>query len=272
MQEIKMSEMRDIQLEILEFLDKICRENDIEYSLCGGSLLGSVRHQGYIPWDDDIDLMLRRDHYNKLIDVLVKQKIEPNYVTWHYSQRPTFQAYTKIFDQRTILGKSLDHMWTGIGVHVDIFPYDILPTDDTERANFMKEMHQQNENLVSTSFPEYVSGSKWYYAAVRLFLRFPRYLKYHGKNQTFAAQLDQEYQKYLDTDEKQIGCLCSRYIGREYFPREVFDEYEDAPFEHLTARKIKDHDTLLKQVFGNYMKLPPEKDREIHDFYTWYWK
>ena len=78
MKEISLEEMRQLQLEMLEYIDKVCRDNGIEYSLAGGSLLGVVRHQGFIPWDDDVDLMMTRDNYEKFVKVALNRG-ESNY-------------------------------------------------------------------------------------------------------------------------------------------------------------------------------------------------
>lgn len=82
MKEILTDEMRQIQLVILQFIDRTCRENNIEYSLGGGSLLGAIRHKGFIPWDDDIDIMLRRDEYERLIDVLSPNNSNSNNINY----------------------------------------------------------------------------------------------------------------------------------------------------------------------------------------------
>ncbi|WP_270745157.1 LicD family protein [Lactococcus petauri] len=272
MEELTVNEMRTCQLNILEYIDKVCKENHIEYSLIGGSLLGSIRHGGFIPWDDDIDVMFRRDEYNRFISLFTSELNSGNYELWHYSKRETYQPFAKLYDNRTILGKSLDHMWTNIGVHVDIFPYDALPSKENERILFMKHMQKRAEDLVSTGFPAFVSGSKWYYVAARLFLRLPRFINYHGKNKEIASSYDNESQKYFNSDAEEMGFLASKYFEKEHFPRSIFSEYEDIKFENLSVRKIKDHDTYLTQLFGNYMQLPPENKRITHDFYQWYWK
>lgn len=272
MKEILTDEMRQIQLAILQFIDRTCRENNIEYSLGGGSLLGAIRHKGFIPWDDDIDIMLRRDEYERLIDVLSPNNSNSQYKLWHYSNRATYQPCAKLYDNRTILGRSSDHMWTGVGVHVDIFPMDILPSDELERTNFMKQMQSKAEDLVSTGFPAFVSGSKWEYAIARFFLRAPRFLKYHGKNKEIALEYDNMSKKYDHTQANEIGFLASRYFDKEHFPKKLFDDYEDTVFENLKPRKIKNHSRYLKQIFGDFMQLPPENKRVTHDFYTWYWK
>ncbi|ARE19828.1 LicD family protein [Lactococcus lactis] len=269
--EMTKSEVRNVQLGLLDFLDKICRENDIEYSLAGGSLLGSERHQGFIPWDGDIDVMLRRDYYEKLMPIL--SELEGNYQLHYYKKNIDYQNYAKFYDDRTILKSFRDQMYDGrIGVHIDIFPQDYLPDDKLERTKFLKEIFKMSEALASTGFPAYISGTKWYYQFARVFLRLPLFIKHHGKNREVAEELDQLMQKYDCQKTKEVGFVSSKYFDKEHFPSEIFNDYEDIKFEDLKVRKIKQHKVYLKQLFGDYMKLPAKKDQVDHDFYHWFWR
>jgi len=264
-------EIKKIELELLTLVDKVCRKNNIEYSLGGGSLLGSIRHKGFIPWDDDIDIMLTRENYNKLIKLLSHQDEAE---LWHYSIKETFQPYAKLCNKETYQAKAgFDFLWPKIGVNIDIFPMDSMPSNEEERVKFMHEAQHKAEILYSTSFPAFVSGSKWYYSLARLFLRGPKYLKYHGKNKQVARDVDEFMSKYqLDSNANQIGFLASRYFDKEHFQIEIFEEYEEVKFENLTVRKIVDHDSYLRQIHGDYMQLPPEIQRISHDYGTFYWK
>ena len=271
MEKMSQVEIREVQLGILDFIDAICRENKIEYTLIGGSLLGSIRHGGFIPWDGDIDIALRRDQYEKLIPLLSKP--HGNFELHYYKNNIDYQNYAKLFDNRTLLKSFRDQMYNGrIGVHVDVFPYDKLPEGAEKRKQFMKDVFRRSEALAATGFPAYISGTKWYYQFARIFLRLPLFLKYHGKNRELAEEMDAFMQSYGNTEASELAFLSSKYFDKEHFPKEIFDEYEDVQFEHLTTRKIKNHGTYLKQLFGDFMQLPPEKDRVDHEFYHWYWK
>lgn len=270
MKKLTPDEVKQVQLDMLEYLDGLCRSKNIEYTLIGGSLLGAIRHKGFIPWDDDIDIALKRDQYELLIQELSKEN--GGYALTHFSNAKVYQPFAKISDKRTIVKSYLDHMYEGIGIYIDIFPYDLLPAGEENRKTFVQNVFKRAEDLASTDFPAYASGSKWYYALARLFLRFPRFLKYHGKNQEVAKNLDIYMQQYNNSNSKEIAYLSSRYMLKEHFPKEIFEEYEDVKFEHLTVRKIKNHDVYLSQLFGEYMQLPPEKERVDHSYYKWYWK
>lgn len=272
MKKMTVTEIRKVQLNMLDYIDAVARKNNIEYSLGGGSLLGSIRHKGFIPWDDDIDIMLTRANYEKLIKALINDDSDI-YSLLHYSTERNILSFAKLYDNRTQFLSKTDKMHPWTGLFIDIFPMDMLPEGEQERHEFMKEIQNGAENLLSTSFPAYASGSKAIYAFARLFLRFPRFVRYHGQWTERAKVLDTMMQKYDDQDVPYIGFTDSRYRQKEFFSKELFDEYEDVIFENVTARKIKNHDGYLKQLYGDsYMELPPENKRVNHDFYTWYWK
>lgn len=271
MNKLLIDEIKKIELELLVLVDKVCRENNIEYSLGGGSLLGSVRHKGFIPWDDDIDIMLTRKNYDKLIKIL---SLQNEAELWHYSIKETFQPYAKLCNKQTYQAKAgLDFLWPKIGVNIDIFPMDYMPAKEEKRVQFMHEAQHKAEILYSTSFPAFVSGSKWYYSLARLFLRGPKFLRYHGKNRQVAKEVDDFMAKYQsDPNATQIGFLASRYFDKEHFSSIIFEKYEDVQFENLNVRKIVDHDSYLRQIHGDYMQLPPENQRINHDYVTFYGK
>ena len=102
MKEVSKEELFKVQLDMVQFIDRICRESGIQYSLSGGSLLGSIRHGGFIPWDDDIDLMLVRTEYNRLIEQILKSpEIDSNYTLIHSSQKNAYLPFAKLCDNRT---------------------------------------------------------------------------------------------------------------------------------------------------------------------------
>lgn len=272
MKKMTNNEIRKVQLDMLAYLDNFARKHNIEYSLGGGSLLGAIRHKGFIPWDDDIDIMLERSQYEKLISSLANDD-NPDYNLLHYSTEKDLLPFAKFYSTKTIMQSKTDKMHPWTGLFIDIFPMDQTPESTDERAKFFKEVHSSTENLISTSFPEYASGSNALFAFARLFLRFPRFLKYRGKTKEVAIATDKLMQKYNGSDAPYVGFIDSRYRLKEYFPKELFDEFEDVEFEHLITRKIKNHHAYLSHLYGSsYMELPPENKRQNHDYYTWYWK
>ena len=95
-------ELREIQMGILSYVDKFCRENDIKYSICGGTLIGAIRHGGYIPWDDDIDIIMLRKDYERFLNLFNKSK-DSDYNLYCINKSPYYyHPYAKVSDSRTI--------------------------------------------------------------------------------------------------------------------------------------------------------------------------
>ena len=125
------------ELEILKTVDKICRENNIKYSLCGGTLLGAVRHKGFIPWDDDIDIAMRRDDYNRFLS-LWEQSHPDGYLLQNKSNTPNFsQTFSKIRkDKTTFLQFKNEAGMYHTGIFIDIFPFDRITNNWIKKKLF----------------------------------------------------------------------------------------------------------------------------------------
>lgn len=261
------------QLEILEFIDMTCRENNIEYSLIGGSLLGAIRHKGFIPWDDDIDVMLTRDNYNKLMEVIML-KNDNRFTLLYYKNVKAYMPFTKLCDNETLIESKTENLNRGTGIFVDIFPYDFLPNKAKERKSFRGEILNKARYLSASKrgkFDYATAGTKSLFLA-KVILFLPLHLIFLGKEEKLAKGLDENMQSFKNSSSNYMGYILSRYREKEVFPKEIFEEYEDTQFENLKVRKIKNHDAYLVQLFGDYMVLPPENQREAHDYYKFYWK
>ncbi|WP_369947409.1 LicD family protein [Lactococcus taiwanensis] len=273
MKEISLEEMRQLQLEMLEYIDKVCRDNGIEYSLAGGSLLGVVRHQGFIPWDDDVDLMMTRDNYEKFVKVALNRG-ESNYSLSYYKERPAYFPYIKMYDHRTLLKSKVSNLVRGTGIFTDIFPIDILPDDEMEFKKFHRKVFLDTRRLAASNTRrfDYASGPDWKNVIFASIAYLPWHIKYYGKYKEISEKMDKFMSQYNNTDNKYSGFASSRYRTRERFPREIYNEYEDVIFENITVRKIVDHDTYLSKLYGDYMVIPKESEQVNHDYYKYEWK
>lgn len=274
MKEIKIDELRIIQLEMIEYIDKLCRVEEIDYSISAGSLLGAVKYSGYIPWDDDIDIMLTRPNYDRLIEAFSKDINKPEFFSvLHYSVQESFLPMAKLYNNRTFFSSHRDQLNKEMGVFIDIFPIDVLPNDPEEGEKFKHEIRQLVTKLTA-SRPglAYASSEKWLYVFAKSLLWLPQHLKYQGKTSELSAQVDQMMQKYSQTDNKYCNYVFSPPKRTGYFERSIFNEYEDVAFEHLTLRKIKRHAPYLRELYGNYNQEPRDREKRNHSYYKWYWK
>lgn len=266
------AESRQIQLDILETIDRIARDHGIDYTVAFGTLLGAVRHGGYIPWDDDVDLELTRDSYDALMPILAAEL--PEHLTlMHYSVHPVYLPFAKVYDNRTAFTSRLDMLNRGTGVFVDLFPVDVVPDDAAQRLAFTKEVRKASIRLAASNAHgiDFSSASTLLIRLAKLVLWLPTHLRYRGRWRELAAGVDHLLQRYNPSDGTDCGFLGTLTVPN-VVPREVYLTYEDVGFEGRTVRKVADHDTYLRRNYGDYLTPPPEGRRENHSYYRWFWK
>lgn len=270
MNQLTTTELRTIQLEMMTYIDKICRTQNIHYSLSAGSLLGAVKYNGYVPWDDDIDIMLTRPNYEKLMQAFI-EKLPSHLSLLYYKVCDTYLPMAKLYDNRTYLKSTLDTLNEGTGVFVDIFPLDTLPDNQVEGEKFKKEIRKAVTHLTASHKGiAYASAEKLQYFLGKSILWLPAHLKYRGKTHFLAEQVDQLMQKYNKSDNHYCNYVFSPPKRTGYFEKREFSEYEDVQFEDLILQKIKDHEAYLSELYGDWRQ--PPKTKRTHGYYRWYWR
>ena len=141
MRVIDLPEMKRVLFNILEFVDQFCSDNGIQYYLCGGTALGAVRHAGFIPWDDDIDIMMKRDDYDRFIDLFKHSNTGYFSLLHHSIQRDYTFPYAKVADSRTVLREEHKGVSSETGVYIDIFPIEAM---SDSISIFHKAMHYRD--------------------------------------------------------------------------------------------------------------------------------
>ena len=251
---VSIEELKSIQLEILDDVHRFCTTNGLRYSLTGGTLIGAIRHHGYIPWDDDIDVMLPRPDYERFLRTYHSDE---NEVIDLMHSGLCVETFAKVSRKGTLvtdpkLGRSL---W---GINIDLFPVDGFPGENT-RAHFDR-VDSINKRLgVFCPFFKIVKKNKgiWFvkYLLKRLFFFYPHsYLH-------FKARLEQLLKSYPFDDSPMAALFCGGDGWREVMPKEVFDSYIEKDFEGKQYHVIAHYDDYLKRVFGDYMQFPPEEER-----------
>ena len=258
MKRIDFDEIKKIQLDILIQVDKFCRENGIRYSLGYGTLLGAVRHKGFIPWDDDIDIMMPRPDYNRFLREFNGKNVYLKIQNYRHDDITPI-TWTKICDIRTIMYAS--KMQTS--VFIDVFPIDGAP-EDVKTEQHIKETYKRKY---------YVIRKRRSYKYGKNILK--RYLKYIGKQILYPKSRERairEYEEYVLSypfeSSPNVGILWLR-TSREMLvmPARIFKSYSTIEFEGHGFMCISDYDTCLRNMYGDYMKLPP-KDQQVrgHDY------
>lgn len=272
-QELTIQEMQAVSLEVLKVISEICEEQGFRYSLIYGTLIGAVRHHGYIPWDDDVDIMMPRPDYDKFL----------KYFQAHASEYPHLRAFnrdackeypymiTRISDDRYWIDMENEKPY-GMGIFVDIYPYDGLGNTKEEAVRYgMKGDRLSSLCYQSTRMHFAIETTT---SVVRKAIKYPVYLmsKLIGK-EFFQRRLESLARKRNYDESQYIGCVVWLSGGeRDIFERRWFDETIMVPYEKYEFRIPKYYDEVLRHTYGDYMKLPPESERIGHHYYKGYRK
>ncbi len=250
MKEITGEELKKIQVEILDDVVMFCQRHELRYFLAYGTLLGAVRHNGYIPWDDDIDIHMPRPDYEKFIELYNKEQ-DCNRVVSPEIDKRYRTAFAKVYRKGTVV-REFHFKPDVFGVYIDIFPLDGLK--DRKQAQRCGEIrrYMHVKNSVFTSGMTLLRKMR---LAVTKTILLP-----------FSINALQRRIKSIATECNYSKCeyvysSYSRLAAKEQFPREMFDNYRTVVFEGKEYRAPQDYDLYLHTLYGDYMKLPPEDKR-----------
>lgn len=254
------------QLIMLKEFDHICKKRNIKYQLMGGTLLGSIRHKGFIPWDDDIDVCMLRKDYNRFIAVC-EHELNPIYfLQTNKTDKNYIMQFAKLRKNETIfLEKSMSDLDIHHGVYIDIFPLDnILP--DTVKGNFQQKLlYILGRINLTRSKSICLSPNNKLSQILRLsFYYFIKLIpkqwtdKLLEKITTMYQNVETEYVTHLTN-----GASKKRY--QKYMMRKsTFYNIKDGEFEEELFPIPKTYHDVLSNLFGDYMQLPPENQRKPH--------
>lgn len=265
--QISLEEMKKIEIGIMKYIDQVCKENHLRYSLMDGSLIGAVRHQGFIPWDDDIDIMMPRPDFEKLKSIMIKQTNKDFLFMDSETQSDYYYPFAKIVDTRTEVKEKNSKKIKDFGVYVDLYIIDAVPANKTKRyfqsktaflMKYLSGYYSVEEKQYDTVI------SKIYKPILNLLvdlLNIKRLMKWHRKLSAKYDWDNTETVAILGTD------LCTK--RGVYYSKYLFKDYQTTKFEDCEFSIIKQYDPYLKKVFGNYMELPPEEERVTHHFFDY---
>ena len=256
--------MKKLQIEILDSVVKFCDENGIHYFLNGGTLLGAVRHQGYIPWDDDIDLGMLRPDYDDFIESFNKENKR-----YHFHCLETDPEYIypsgRVYDENTELYEPDKRTGSKTAVSIDIFVMDNAPDDEKElKKMFMRHFIYNKLNLGRVLPPLMPPNGnifrKTIAYAVRIFMNIiPVFII--PKNY-FAKKVIENAKSYVSEHTKRVGDFSGGHevaIDREQLAGFTYGEFEGKQYKIPAG-----YDEWLTKLYGDYMKLPPKKDQVTH--------
>lgn len=254
-----LKKLKDTELEILNEIDRVCRKNNINFFLIGGTLLGAVRHKGFIPWDDDLDIGMMRDDFIKFSDIVSKDLDSKYFFDYFNTDKEYHLPFAKVRKNNTIFdeeaSKKLDNHK---GIFVDIFPYDY--TDDNFNRSFVKASIIQILSDTVLLKKKIINLSSCRHSIISLFCSvfsshcILKYIDFLSRN--FNGKKD----KYTH-----VVCFNSMVnLKKDYFDINVVFPLKKVDFENNKYNGLNDNDKYLTAQYGDYMKLPPVEDRVNH--------
>lgn len=260
---INLEEQKKILVELLAYITKICDENNIKYSLIGGSLIGAIRHKGIIPWDDDIDIILMPKEYDKLISTLTKIN-DKRYVLFNpENNKEYFYPFAKLVDTNTILYEKGVKQIKDYGIYLDIFKYHYVSNN-----TMLRKIHYKRLFLVQTLFARTMLNTK---EEKRIKTKVIIFI-----SKIFGTNYFKKRHIKLCNNNKKTNYVLSNWpaygFEKEIQSTNSYLKYKKVPFENIKAMITDKYDEVLKTTFGNYMEPPPKEKQVLKHNNEAYWK
>lgn len=261
MREDRILELKEVQRRILSIMtevDKVCEKNHIPYFLIFGSMLGAVRHKGFIPWDDDIDIAIPRPYYDQFLQVAIKQLPSFLRVVSHKTSSSYIYSFIKVEDRRT----EIEFSWTkncGLqeGLYIDVFVLDGLPRNVIWRkcyCYFVRKLNSFNRALHQNEDQRPIIKRIIAKIIKRMFFI---------KKQTLLYFIDRQMKRY-EYSYSDYAANYNTIDSSGIIKKKTLGTPKKYCFENTMFYGVDDYHTYLTEIYGDYMKLPPEEQRRSH--------
>ena len=270
MKEIKsIEELHSILLEILVAFDEYCRKYNLRYSLACGTCLGAVRHKGFIPWDDDVDVNMPRADYNKFIELMKTNKMADNICIFTEENDGYLYPFAKLARVDTLLLEDYFKPFK-LGVYIDIFPLDGIPNDKKIQEKQFNKIRRRINFAKITMWKSSKSDSISKKILIFIETLFPRcfykILRNYFPKKVTAISSAYDFDLFEQSCCMGWGDNWNKYI----YDKDIFFPAKETSFEgHLLFVPNKS-DLYLTMLYGDYMKIPPVEERRIHEFRSLY--
>ena len=260
-----LEEVKSIRLDLLIKFHQFCHDNKIHYSLAYGTLLGAIRHKGYIPWDDDIDVMMLREDYVKFENRFPHNDVQYDFITLRRSNKWN-RPYGKFYNRNTLEIENANNN-VGIGIGIDVFPIDDVPDNEQEFKFF------RNKRLifVQASSIKCILLSKERSLLKNLFVLVGHIVLLPFSHRRIAMIIDRYANSNNGKGYSRVFRSCDAVKVKESFPKSFFKSYVDVVFEGYHLKAICSYDEYLRSCYGTYMQLPPEDKRISTHHFEAYW-
>ena len=256
-------EIKEVELGVMDYIHNLCQKENINYSLAYGTLLGAVRHKGYIPWDDDVDISLKRDEYDKLYQAVLRDN-DPIYkvASWENDARYPYPFY-RVYDARTVYENNYIENDIDLGICVDVFPFDYY-------ADVNKEMAKLDTYRRLSVYTLYGIHSK--NAGLKNIIRYLLVLVFRlTRVKTWNKKMNLLSMQANDSDS--IDYLMENKRTSTKFEKTLLDKVMDSPFEDRIYKIPEASHQILSAIYGDdFMEIPPVEKRVKHDDFVAYIK
>lgn len=269
------ADLKEIQKRLtvmLAVFDEYCKKHNLKYFAWGGTMLGAIRHHGFIPWDDDIDVMMPRPDYNRLMALTLTGFVDGYRIIGPHNQHNMQLAYMKMEDMNSTIVDNILAIDHPSGIFIDIMPIDGVPSDANQAEDVFMQYKKYLKGAVSSSVPytfrNVISNDKnikhislLSYVKSLIYRRFYSSQYFYNKCDKLAASYDYDLSEY-------VRIYSSPHFSKHKMSRAWFDDTMDVVFENITIKCPAAYDKILTLLYKNYMELPPvEKRTTDHHFY-----
>lgn len=252
------SKVKNLEIDILQVFIGICSQLNLQYFVLGGTLLGAVRHQGFIPWDDDIDVCLKRADYNIFIEKAQSMLPEGLFLQTHQTDPEFPMCFAKIRNSNTtFIESSMAGLKINHGVYIDVFPLDYYPEGFLERC-VMDFRKTSTECCINRCYKSSKKGLRKLKISAGRLLGWLMY----GSIENAVQRQNRLYQAVAKS--KWMVNYGGAWGKREIVPTELFDDSTELSFEGIKVSAPKEYDRYLTCIYGDYMTLPPLEEQKPH--------
>ncbi|HFU4234888.1 TPA: phosphorylcholine transferase LicD [Streptococcus suis] len=255
-----LEKLQQVETDILNVIVKICEDNNIDYFLVGGTLLGAIRHKGFIPWDDDLDIAMPRKDYDRFVDICLKKLPKEYFIHCKYTDDNYWLPFIKIRKKGTVFEeRPMVNIETHKGIFVDVFPLDNANKQKSSLQFFQAYLSKKISGLIMHKRGLDIGQLKLINSLVLKITKSISIRRLSDIRDKIMTLNKNEKSEYYINIGSNYNFTKQTIPKNKYFPLTLVE------FEGNNYKAPKDWDYVLKRIYGDYMKLPPEDKRVTHN-------